>query len=159
MVQFTDSLLGVGPWLLVLWICYCRSVDWQIEAYSANVRTEFEVTEERLGCYRPEEHIDNPKDYADNKDAREYDKRLRPPVRPIELEIDPKTGMKVSGDDAECCSTTNIFVKRTTLPLTEIGLQVLVISDLALHVVFIMDGRTPMVQVGPVARRPIFVRR
>lgn len=22
---------------------------------------EFEVTEERLGCYRPEEHIDNPK--------------------------------------------------------------------------------------------------
>ena len=25
---------------------------------------EFEVTTERLGCYRPEEHIDNPKDYA-----------------------------------------------------------------------------------------------
>ena len=23
---------------------------------------EFEVTSERLGCYRPEEHIDNPKD-------------------------------------------------------------------------------------------------
>jgi hypothetical protein len=22
---------------------------------------EFEVTNERLGCYRPEEHIDNPK--------------------------------------------------------------------------------------------------
>jgi len=21
---------------------------------------EFEVTEERLGCYRPEEHLDNP---------------------------------------------------------------------------------------------------
>ena len=31
---------------------------------------EFEVTTERLGCYRPEEHIDNPKDYADNIDAR-----------------------------------------------------------------------------------------
>lgn len=27
---------------------------------------EFEVTDERLGVYRPEEHIDNPKDYADN---------------------------------------------------------------------------------------------
>lgn len=36
----------------------------------------------------------NPKDYADNEDARQYDKRLRPPVRNIELEIDPQTGMK-----------------------------------------------------------------
>ena len=55
---------------------------------------EFEVTEERLGTYRPEEHIDNPKDYADNVDARKYDPRLRPPVQPIELEIDPDTAMK-----------------------------------------------------------------
>ncbi|KAK5174851.1 hypothetical protein LTR16_011471, partial [Cryomyces antarcticus] len=31
---------------------------------------EFEVTDERLGVYRPEEHIDNPRDYADNVDAR-----------------------------------------------------------------------------------------
>lgn len=36
----------------------------------------------------------NPKDYADNKDARRYDERLRPPVRQIELDIDPDTGMK-----------------------------------------------------------------
>lgn len=36
----------------------------------------------------------NPKDYADNMDARQYDKRLRPPVRQVELDIDPKTGMK-----------------------------------------------------------------
>lgn len=36
----------------------------------------------------------NPKDYADNQDARQFDKRLRPPVRQIELEIDPETGMK-----------------------------------------------------------------
>ncbi|OKL64284.1 hypothetical protein UA08_00239 [Talaromyces atroroseus] len=55
---------------------------------------EFEVTADRLGVYRPEEHIDNPKDYADNQDARQYDKRLRPPVRQIELDIDPETGMK-----------------------------------------------------------------
>jgi len=41
---------------------------------------EFEVTEERLGTYRPEEHIDNPRDYADNEDARTYDQRLRGPV-------------------------------------------------------------------------------
>ncbi len=52
------------------------------------------MTEERLGVYRPEEHIDNPKDYADNKDARQYDPRLRGPVQPIELEVDPQTGMK-----------------------------------------------------------------
>ena len=55
---------------------------------------EFEVTDERLGVYRPEEHIDNPKDYADNVDARQYDQRLRPPVAPEELAIDPNTGMK-----------------------------------------------------------------
>jgi len=52
------------------------------------------VTEERLGVYRPEEHIDNPKDYADNIDARQYDPRLRGPVDPMELQIDPRTGMK-----------------------------------------------------------------
>jgi hypothetical protein len=55
---------------------------------------EFEVTEERLGVYRPEEHIDNPLGYADGEDARKYDKRLRGPVDPRELEIDPRTGMK-----------------------------------------------------------------
>lgn len=55
---------------------------------------EFEVTEERLGVYRPEEHIDNPLGYADGKDAREFDTRLRGPVDPRELQIDPRTGMK-----------------------------------------------------------------
>ncbi|KAJ5106741.1 hypothetical protein N7456_003416 [Penicillium angulare] len=55
---------------------------------------EFEVTSERLGVYRPEEHIDNPKDYADNEDARKFDERLRGPVRQVELDIDMDTGMK-----------------------------------------------------------------
>ncbi|KAI5467439.1 heterokaryon incompatibility protein Het-C-domain-containing protein [Mariannaea sp. PMI_226] len=56
---------------------------------------EFEVTSERLGCYRPEEHIDNPKDYAENEDARRYDRRLRGPVdERRELSVDPETGMK-----------------------------------------------------------------
>nr|OQO31324.1 hypothetical protein B0A51_02098 [Rachicladosporium sp. CCFEE 5018] len=56
---------------------------------------EFEVTKERLGCYRPEEHIDNPKDYADNLDARQYDRRLRGPVdERRELGIDESTGLK-----------------------------------------------------------------
>ncbi|KJZ71619.1 hypothetical protein HIM_09013 [Hirsutella minnesotensis 3608] len=56
---------------------------------------EFEVTAERLGCYRPEDHIDNPKNYADNQDARQYDRRLRGPIdERRELSIDPETGMK-----------------------------------------------------------------
>ncbi|PQE28026.1 Heterokaryon incompatibility Het-C protein [Rutstroemia sp. NJR-2017a WRK4] len=56
---------------------------------------EFEVTAERLGCYRPEDHIDNPKDYADNLDATQYDRRLRGPVdERVELAVDPETGMK-----------------------------------------------------------------
>lgn len=36
----------------------------------------------------------NPKDYANNDDAQQYDSRLRGPVRQIELDIDPETGMK-----------------------------------------------------------------
>lgn len=56
---------------------------------------EFEVTAERLGCYRPEDHIDNPKNYADNMDARQYDRRLRGPVNErVELAVDEETGMK-----------------------------------------------------------------
>jgi hypothetical protein len=55
---------------------------------------EFEVTDERLGVYRPEEHIDNPKDYADNQDATKYDGRLRGPIQKAELEVDHNTGMK-----------------------------------------------------------------
>ncbi|RGP73557.1 heterokaryon incompatibility het-c [Fusarium sporotrichioides] len=55
---------------------------------------EFEVTADRLGVYRPEEHIDNPLGYGDGLDARTFDKRLRGPVEPIETEIDPRTGMK-----------------------------------------------------------------
>ncbi|KAF9763999.1 hypothetical protein IL306_002920 [Fusarium sp. DS 682] len=55
---------------------------------------EFEVTADRLGVYRPEEHIDNPLGYGDGLDARTFDKRLRGPVEKIETEIDPRTGMK-----------------------------------------------------------------
>jgi hypothetical protein len=42
----------------------------------------------------PPDTISNPKDYNDNEDARVFDKRLRGPIRPVELEIDPSTGMK-----------------------------------------------------------------
>lgn len=53
---------------------------------------EFDVTRERLGCYRHVEHIDNPRGY--NTNAQEIDPRLRGPVEPVELEFDPDTGMK-----------------------------------------------------------------
>ncbi|KAL7943076.1 heterokaryon incompatibility protein Het-C domain-containing protein [Trichoderma barbatum] len=56
---------------------------------------EFEVTAERLGCYRPEDHIDNPKGYAEGLDARDFDRRLRGPIdERVELAVDPETGMK-----------------------------------------------------------------
>ncbi|KAI0862490.1 heterokaryon incompatibility Het-C [Xylaria cubensis] len=72
-----------------------RILVWVLSFLANGYATEeFEVTAERLGVYRPEEHIDNPLGYADGKDAREFDPRLRGPVRPEETEIDPHTGMK-----------------------------------------------------------------
>lgn len=74
----------------------CRQIQvWVLSFMAFGYATEeFEVTEERLGCYRPEEHIDNPLGYADGVDARTFDPRLRGPVQPVETEIDMKTGMK-----------------------------------------------------------------
>ncbi|KAK1245224.1 hypothetical protein MKX08_004853 [Trichoderma sp. CBMAI-0020] len=82
------SLKGVNaPTIRVLvWILSFMAFGYATE--------EFEVTEERLGCYRPEEHIDNPKGYADGLDARTLDPRLRGPVDPVEIDIDMNTGMK-----------------------------------------------------------------
>lgn len=72
-----------------------RILIWVLSFMSFGYATEeFEVTEERLGVYRPEEHIDNPLGYADGLDARKWDKRLRGPVDNREVEIDPRTGMK-----------------------------------------------------------------
>ncbi|CAJ2511972.1 Uu.00g075970.m01.CDS01 [Anthostomella pinea] len=72
-----------------------RVLVWVLSFLANGYATEeFEVTEERLGVYRPEEHIDNPLGYADGKDARTFDPRLRGPVMPVETEIDPNTGMK-----------------------------------------------------------------
>ncbi|OAQ73060.1 HET-C domain-containing protein HetC [Pochonia chlamydosporia 170] len=72
-----------------------RILVWVLSFMAFGYATEeFEVTEERLGCYRPEEHIDNPLGYADGLDARKFDPRLRGPVEPVETEIDMKTGMK-----------------------------------------------------------------
>jgi hypothetical protein len=80
------TLKGVQPGTIriLVWILGFMSFGYATQ--------EFEVTEERLGVYRPEEHIDNPKDYADNEDARKYDPRLRPPIMEVELAIDLNTG-------------------------------------------------------------------
>ncbi|RFN47347.1 het-c protein [Fusarium flagelliforme] len=78
---------------------------------------EFEVTAERLGCYRPEDHIDNPKDYAENVDARQYDERLRGPIdEERELSVDPETGMKnyIANERARCMTSARHIKKLFT---------------------------------------------
>ncbi|KAI9731563.1 MAG: hypothetical protein M1834_004683 [Cirrosporium novae-zelandiae] len=75
---------------------------------------EFEVTSARLGVYRPEEHIDNPKDYADNLDARQYDERLRGPVdEERELAIDERTGLKnyIANEDVGITTSAGLVRK------------------------------------------------
>ncbi|KAJ5778589.1 hypothetical protein N7520_001835 [Penicillium odoratum] len=75
---------------------------------------EFEVTTERLGCYQPTEHIDNPKGYAEGDDARNYDERLRGPVdEERELSIDPRTGLKcyIASEDMDMDTSAHLIRK------------------------------------------------
>ncbi|MCJ1353885.1 MAG: hypothetical protein MMC33_003872 [Icmadophila ericetorum] len=92
-----------------------RILVWILSFLSFGYATaEFEVTEERLGTYRPEEHIDNPRGYNDDADARILDSRLRPPVQPIELEIDPRTGMKnYIANDALGIATSSGYIRHS----------------------------------------------
>ncbi|KAJ4397296.1 hypothetical protein N0V93_001520 [Gnomoniopsis smithogilvyi] len=84
---------------------------------------EFEVTAERLGCYRPEDHIDNPKNYADNEDARQYDRRLRGPIdERVELAIDEETGMKnYIANERVNIMTSALHVRRLFTKCIELG--------------------------------------
>ncbi|KAJ3830304.1 Het-C-domain-containing protein [Lentinula raphanica] len=84
---------------------------------------EFEVTADRLGVYLPVEHIDNPKGYAEKEgDARDYHPKLRPPVDPRELEIDPRNGMKnyMATEDQDWDSST-AHIRRTFRACIEYG--------------------------------------
>ncbi|KAH8899384.1 Het-C-domain-containing protein [Thozetella sp. PMI_491] len=84
---------------------------------------EFEVTADRLGCYRPEDHIDNPKNYADNLDARQYDRRLRGPVdERVELGVDEETGLKnyIANERANIM-TSALHVRRLFGKCIELG--------------------------------------
>ncbi|KAJ1029194.1 hypothetical protein NDA18_002822 [Ustilago nuda] len=85
---------------------------------------EFQVTDERLGVYLPEEHLDNPKGYADGKDAREYDPRLREPINPEELEIDSRSGMKnYLANENGNWRTGSGLIRKTLVRVIETGRQ------------------------------------
>ncbi|EMD35500.1 hypothetical protein CERSUDRAFT_116237 [Gelatoporia subvermispora B] len=87
----------------------CMALGFMANGYATH---EFEVTKDRLGVYLPTEHIDNPKGYPDN--ARQYDERLRGPVNPQELEIDPRSGMKnyIANENGPW-DTSKALVRRT----------------------------------------------
>ncbi|CDO70379.1 hypothetical protein BN946_scf184999.g19 [Trametes cinnabarina] len=98
----------------------CMVLGFMAHGYATN---EFEVTEERLGVYLPQtEHIDNPKGYPDN--ARQYHPKLRPPVDPRELEIDPRTGMKnYIANENGTWDTSKALVRRTLERCIHLGRQ------------------------------------
>ena len=87
---------------------------------------EFEVNEERLGCYRPEEHIDNPHGYADSPDGppceqANYDK-LRGSMKRGELDIDPETGLKnyIRNEHGDW-DTSSSFIRKNLIEAIELG--------------------------------------
>ncbi|KAG8857979.1 hypothetical protein FRB96_005470 [Tulasnella sp. 330] len=83
---------------------------------------EYSITKDRLGVYQPVQHIDNPRGYAGGKDARKIDPRLRGPVIPEEMEIDPKNGMKnYIANEGETWDTTTKFIRRTIHASVERG--------------------------------------
>lgn len=85
---------------------------------------EFEVTEARLGVYRPEEHIDNPMGYPspEEPDARKFDSRLRGPVSRAELDIDPRTGMKnYIANESGGWMTSSAYVRNSLIRCIELG--------------------------------------
>ncbi|KAI6129492.1 heterokaryon incompatibility protein Het-C-domain-containing protein [Pisolithus croceorrhizus] len=99
----------------------CMVLGFMAHGYATE---EFEVTSERLGCYLPTEHIDNPKGYGDGEDARRYHPGLRGPVDPRELEIDPRTGMKnyIANENGNW-DTSKAFVRRTLERCIYLGRQ------------------------------------
>ncbi|KAK6819473.1 Het-C-domain-containing protein, partial [Apiospora arundinis] len=84
---------------------------------------EFEVTEERLGCYRPEEHIDNPKGYGGGDDPKRYWHGLRGPIdEDRELAIDPETGMiNYIANEREDIATSSGLLRKLLGRCIELG--------------------------------------
>ncbi|KIJ15941.1 hypothetical protein PAXINDRAFT_168915 [Paxillus involutus ATCC 200175] len=99
----------------------CMVLGFMAHGYATE---EFEVTEQRLGCYLPTEHIDNPKGYGDGEDARRYHSGLRGPVDPRELDIDPRTGMKnYIANENPSWDTSKALVRRTLERCIHLGRQ------------------------------------
>jgi hypothetical protein len=97
----------------------CVALGFLAHGYATH---EFEVTAERLAVYLPTEHIDNPKGYGDGEDARKYHPQLRGPVDPIELEVDPRTGMKnYIANESGHWDTSQAVVRRTFEKCIELG--------------------------------------
>lgn len=69
------------------------------------------------------DHIDNPKNYADNEDARQYDRRLRGPIdESVELAIDEETGMKnYIANERLDIMTSALHVRRLFTKCIELG--------------------------------------
>lgn len=83
---------------------------------------EFEVTDERLGVYLCHAHIDNPKGYGDGKNPRQLDPRLRGPVDPRELEIDPRSGMKnYIANESGGWDTSSKYIRDNLIQCIELG--------------------------------------
>ncbi|TFK38110.1 heterokaryon incompatibility protein Het-C-domain-containing protein [Crucibulum laeve] len=99
----------------------CMALGFMAHGYATG---EFEVTEDRLGVYLPTEHIDNPKGYGEGEDARKYHPKLRGPVDPRELEVDPQTGMKnyIANENGHW-DTSKGLVRRTLEKCIHIGRQ------------------------------------
>ncbi|KIY47529.1 heterokaryon incompatibility Het-C [Fistulina hepatica ATCC 64428] len=99
----------------------CMVLGFMAHGYATN---EFEVTADRLGTYLPVEHIDNPKGYGQGEDPRKYHPKLRPPVEDIELEIDPRTGMKnyISNENGHW-DTSTALVRRLIERCIHLGRQ------------------------------------
>ena len=70
------------------------------------------------------EHIDNPKGYGEGEDARRYHPKLRGPVDPRELEVDPRTGMKnYIANESGTWDTSKALVRRTLERCIHLGRQ------------------------------------
>lgn len=83
---------------------------------------EFEVTPERLGCYRPEEHIDNPRGYEGGSEGPYNQLRLQ--VLPEELEVQKTTAMKnyIANQDFTGINDTSLdFVEKQLIAAIACG--------------------------------------
>jgi Heterokaryon incompatibility protein Het-C len=76
---------------------------------------------DNLGVYRPEEHVDNPRGYP-GIEARTYDARLRGPVDPLEVQVDPRTGMKnYIANETGGWSTSSAYIRTSLIKAIELG--------------------------------------